>query len=469
MCVFTAFIRSSHYVVGDLTALLRRSYHVSTAFLSDGDHTARLSAEPGPRIDRRGLVSKHGEPNIPPVCTVLSNSHECYKVDGNKDGFLPGTYVGSVHLRSEKIGSIWFSNGTGSKCVCSFSNNTLIQNVTYYGMHIPDIQSLFDTGCNIVKNGTLEKIGYNCSLNITDQKHTQDANCSNIAVSSSPPPTTVISLTTRLKTRPQSTVTSFTPLAIVTEAMTSSSPVSPVRYSGSTGHSTESVHGTGIGTATRIPGSKSHVSSLSLITKESHSLTVVTTDPTQHSSPYGLTSREVSSSLENVNPSTSLNTGQHLETTTVKKTETNSALTLEIIIPLVVAVILLAFIILILVCIRKQREKKRIFKYEVSPTPSLRLQEPSNSDKEEILKYNNEFHEYGTKHNILYEGDDYCEHGIFNKAFIETHPGASKKKEDRVYAPTMEGHPEELVLEEEPGTSTQYVLSNDKENIIPIE
>lgn len=105
-------------------------------------------------------------------------------------------------------------------------------------------------------------------------------------------------------------------------------------------------------------------------------------------------------------------------------------------------------------CTRKQREKKRIFKYEVSPTPSMRSKA---SDKEEILKYNNEFYsEHGTKHNILYEGEDYCEHGIFNKAFIETHPEAARKKEDeRVYAPTVratgsESEPptEDFVLED---------------------
>ncbi|XP_061169169.1 uncharacterized protein LOC133178491 [Saccostrea echinata] len=405
------------------------------------------------------------------VYTVLSNSQECYKVDGNKDGILPGTYVGIVHLQNEKIGSIWFSNDTGSKCICRFSNNHFIQNVTYYGMHIPDIQSLFDTGCHIVKNNKVEKIGYNCALNITEKKHINDVNCTNTAIASSPLSTTFIIPTDRLETRPLSTFTTISPMISASEAIPSSGSGSPEQSSGSTGHSTESVVSTvrGTTTVTHKPGTKSHVSSLTLLTIASVSLTAVTTNPTKHGSPYGLTSEKVSPSPENVNPSAGLTTDQRLEITTINKTETSSGLTLEIIIPLVLAVVLLSFIILILVCIRKQREKKRIFKYEVSPTPSLRLQE-SNSDKEEILKYNNEFHEYGTKHNILYEGDDYCEHGIFNKAFIETHPGASKKKDERVYAPTLERHPEELVLEEEePGTSTQYVLSNDKENIVPTE
>lgn len=56
-------------------------------------------------------------------------------------------------------------------------------------------------------------------------------------------------------------------------------------------------------------------------------------------------------------------------------------------------------------------------------------------DKEEILKYNNEFYsEYGMKYNILYEGEDYCEYGIFNKVFIEMYFEVVRKKEDeRVY------------------------------------
>lgn len=96
----------------------------------------------------------------------------------------------------------------------------------------------------------------------------------------------------------------------------------------------------------------------------------------------------------------------------------------------------------------------------------------TESDKEEIMKYNNDFHDNGMKHNILYEGEDYCEHGIFNKTFIETNPEASKQKDEKVYAPTLDGfshYSEELVLEgEEPSTSTHYINS-DVENIIPAD
>lgn len=97
----------------------------------------------------------------------------------------------------------------------------------------------------------------------------------------------------------------------------------------------------------------------------------------------------------------------------------------------------------------------------------------TESDKEEIMKYNNDFHDNGTKHNILYEGEDYCEHGIFNKTFIETNPEASKQKDEKVYAPTLDGfshYSEELVLEgEEPSTSTHYITNSDLENIIPAD
>jgi hypothetical protein len=97
----------------------------------------------------------------------------------------------------------------------------------------------------------------------------------------------------------------------------------------------------------------------------------------------------------------------------------------------------------------------------------------TKSDKEEILKYNNDFHEYGTKHNILYEGEDYCEHGIFNKTFIETYPETNKKKDEKVYAPNAGEFPhysEEIVFEgEEPSTSSHYVANSDLENIIPAD
>lgn len=395
---------------------------------------------------------------------IGGSSHDCYKVDGTTS--VKGVYFGYIHVQNQTIGSIQFVNNTGTKCVCRFPNSSYtIQNVTYYGdRNIPTIQSFFDPGCRIVHNSGVQRPGYSCHVDITGVNNNFDVNCSNITIGPTTGPTitsiidksseqtTSSQQTPEISTKTRSTSsltftsnTSQTPTSDTSIKSTSKSvSVFTTQSSESSKHSTNpaSNHVTS-SSVTRTTDFVTH----KLQTSTSNHASTTTTNrvplvssnqpPLSTSGPENPSlTPTIKSSVEYGISSTAQSTGEHIETTTKHKSERKSDLKLEIIIPLVLAIALIIFIIAVFICIRKQREKKRVFKYEVSPTPSVRSKA---SDKEEILKYNNEFYsEHGTKHNILYEGEDYCEHGIFNKAFIETHPEAARKKEDeRVYAPTL--------------------------------
>lgn len=409
---------------------------------------------------------------------IGGSSHDCYKVDGTTS--VKGVYFGYIHVQNQTIGSIQFSNNTGTKCVCRFPNSSYtIQNVTYYGdRNIPTIQSFFDPGCRIVSNSGVQRPGYSCRVN-----NNFDVNCSNITIGPTTGPTITSTIdksseqTTSSQQTPEISTKTRSTSSLTFTSNTSQNPTSDTsikstsksvsifttQTSKSSKHSTnlESDH---VVTSSSVSRTTDFVTHKRQTSTSNHASTTTTNrvplvssnqPPLSTSGPENPSlTPTIKSSVEYGISSTAQSTGEHIETTTKHKSERKSDLKLEIIIPLVLAIALIIFIIAVFICIRKQREKKRVFKYEVSPTPSVRSKA---SDKEEILKYNNEFYsEHGTKHNILYEGEDYCEHGIFNKAFIETHPEAARKKEDeRVYAPTLratgsESEPpaEDFVLED---------------------
>lgn len=413
---------------------------------------------------------------------IGGSSHDCYKVDGTTS--VKGVYFGYIHVQNQTIGSIQFSNNTGTKCVCRFPNSSYtIQNVTYYGdRNIPTIQSFFDPGCRIVSNSGVQRPGYSCRVNITGVNNNFDVNCSNIIIgpTTGPTITSTIDKSSEQTTSPQQTpeistktrsTSSLTFTSDTSQNPTSDTSIKSTSKSVSiftTQTSKSSKHSTNLEsdhvTSSSVSRTTDFVTHKRQTSTSNHASTTTTNrvplvssnqPPLSTSGPENPSlTPTIKSSVEYGISSTAQSTGEHIETTTKHKSERKSDLKLEIIIPLVLAIALIIFIIAVFICIRKQREKKRVFKYEVSPTPSVRSKA---SDKEEILKYNNEFYsEHGTKHNILYEGEDYCEHGIFNKAFIETHPEAARKKEDeRVYAPTLratgsESEPpaEDFVLED---------------------